>query len=236
MGDLSTTYLERVAATIIPEGIRVYLKASDGKVYIAGTTEEYIGVTISSAAAGETVRIKLRSHSGLQIMKSAGSIDNFDTLYPAAAGRVANSGVGVPVGQAIGSTAGAGEPIAVNPFNSAISAGGGALNPSSITMQDGGNIILNATTGTELGSASTQKLGFWGATAVVQPAHNADPAACAAMTHSVGTGADGTTPNGAEFDKVRTDLDALKTVVDANNVSIDALNADAAITGLTAAS
>ena len=41
---------------------------------------------------------------------------------------------------------------------------------SSLTMADGGNIVLGSTTGTEIGTAGTQKLGFYGATPVVQGA------------------------------------------------------------------
>ncbi|MDE2101004.1 MAG: hypothetical protein KGL39_27405 [Patescibacteria group bacterium] len=37
------------------------------------------------------------------------------------------------------------------------------------TLTDGANIALGSTTGTKLGTASTQKLGFFGATPVVQP-------------------------------------------------------------------
>jgi hypothetical protein len=38
-----------------------------------------------------------------------------------------------------------------------------------LTIADATNIILNATTGTQIGTATTQKLGFYGATPVVQP-------------------------------------------------------------------
>lgn len=38
-----------------------------------------------------------------------------------------------------------------------------------ITVADGENIILNTTTGTKVGTAATQKLGFWNATPIVQP-------------------------------------------------------------------
>lgn len=37
------------------------------------------------------------------------------------------------------------------------------------TIADGKNIILNATTGTKIGTATTQKLGFFNATPIVQP-------------------------------------------------------------------
>ncbi len=38
-----------------------------------------------------------------------------------------------------------------------------------LTIADATNIILNATTGTQIGTATTQKLSFYGATPVVQP-------------------------------------------------------------------
>ena len=44
-----------------------------------------------------------------------------------------------------------------------------------VTLDDASNIILNATTGTKIGTATAQKLGFWNVTPVVQPSHIADP-------------------------------------------------------------
>ncbi len=42
------------------------------------------------------------------------------------------------------------------------------------TMSDAANIVLNTTTGTKIGTGTTQKLGFFNATPIVQPAANAD--------------------------------------------------------------
>lgn len=39
-----------------------------------------------------------------------------------------------------------------------------------LTLADAINIIVNSTTGTQIATASTQKLGFWGHTPAVQPA------------------------------------------------------------------
>ncbi len=56
------------------------------------------------------------------------------------------------------------------------------LAPSStLTMADAQNIVLNTTTGTKLGTAVGQKLGFWNATPVIQQA-SANQAALAALT------------------------------------------------------
>lgn len=38
-----------------------------------------------------------------------------------------------------------------------------------LTIADGGNIVLNTTTGTKIGTATTQKIGFWNTTPAVQP-------------------------------------------------------------------
>ncbi len=43
-----------------------------------------------------------------------------------------------------------------------------------ITMADATNIVVNATTGTKIGTATTQKLGFFNATPAVQPVANTD--------------------------------------------------------------
>lgn len=47
---------------------------------------------------------------------------------------------------------------------------GGALTAGSVTLADAGNVAVGTTTGTKIGTAATQKLGFWNATPVVRPA------------------------------------------------------------------
>lgn len=42
-------------------------------------------------------------------------------------------------------------------------------------LADGKNLIADTTTGSKIGTSSSQKLGFWNATPVVQPSHIADP-------------------------------------------------------------
>lgn len=49
-------------------------------------------------------------------------------------------------------------------------AGAVLLDTNGLTLGDAKNIIVNATTGTKIGTATTQKIGFWNATPVVQPA------------------------------------------------------------------
>lgn len=43
-----------------------------------------------------------------------------------------------------------------------------------LTLMDGANIAVNATTGTKIGTATTQKLGFYGATPITQPTEITD--------------------------------------------------------------
>lgn len=51
-----------------------------------------------------------------------------------------------------------------------------AQTSTAMTLGDAYNMVFNATTGTKLGTATTQKIGFWNATPIVQPVHIADPA------------------------------------------------------------
>lgn len=44
------------------------------------------------------------------------------------------------------------------------------ISSTAVTLADAGNIVLGTTTGTKIGTATTQKLGFWNATPVAQPA------------------------------------------------------------------
>lgn len=50
----------------------------------------------------------------------------------------------------------------------------GITTASPVTLSDV-NIVLGTSTGTKIGTATTQKLGFWNATPVVQQSHIADP-------------------------------------------------------------
>jgi hypothetical protein len=51
----------------------------------------------------------------------------------------------------------------------AVGAGAGFTFSDSITMADAKDLIFNTTTGTKIGTATSQKIGFWNATPVVQP-------------------------------------------------------------------
>jgi hypothetical protein len=48
------------------------------------------------------------------------------------------------------------------------------------------NLIVNATTGTKIGTATSQKLGFWNATPIIQPAGATQAAMAAYVTGAFG--------------------------------------------------
>ena len=68
--------------------------------------------------------------------------------------------------------------------------GNNLINVGTIIMMDGVNVVLGSTTGTEWGTASTQKQAWWGVTPVVQPAHIADPAGGATVDAEARTAID----------------------------------------------
>jgi hypothetical protein len=57
----------------------------------------------------------------------------------------------------------------IAPWLSFTSAGDASF-AGSITLADATNLVVNATTGTKIGTATTQKLAFWNSTPVIQPA------------------------------------------------------------------
>jgi hypothetical protein len=62
--------------------------------------------------------------------------------------------------------------------------------PVAGSMAEGANLTLGTSTGTKIGTATTQKLGLWNATPIVQPSG----ALQAAVTDSTGSSATGTIP------------------------------------------
>jgi hypothetical protein len=95
-----------------------------------------------------------------------------------------------------------------------------------LTMADEGNIVVNATNGTKIGTATTQKLGFFDATPVAQQSNIAD-ASSAQGAAAGGVATDGSTaldvPTKAEFDGLRTDVQNLTTTMNAILTALEAL-------------
>ena len=93
-----------------------------------------------------------------------------------------------------------------------------ALN-GQVTLGDAINIALNTTTGTKIGTAVDQKLGFWNVDPVVQQA-SADQADQGAMTATL-TGVDtGTDMTSTQAATIVADLAALDTLLTANRTAL----------------
>lgn len=84
------------------------------------------------------------------------------------------------------------------------------VNGATVTLADACNLVVNATTGTKIGTATGQKLAFWNATPVIQPA-SASQAAVST------TAATNTTPYGfttaAQADGIVTLLNAIRSAL-----------------------
>jgi len=93
------------------------------------------------------------------------------------------------------------------------------------------DISTDTTTGTKVGTGTTQKLAFWNATPVVQPGHIIDPDGGANVAHSVTDG--GETLTRAELNGM---LNQLGTKINSNADALDAILSDLAELGLQASS
>jgi prefoldin subunit 5 len=131
-------------------------------------------------------------------------------------------------------------------LDSTLTVAGAATFNGNVTMGDADNIILNTTTGTKIGTAVGQKIGFWNVTPVVQPAA-AGQAAAAAQTQDSLTDSTGGTASttlaaitagaayaqadltaiknaiaslAAQLAKIRTDVANIKTLQDAARTAL----------------
>jgi hypothetical protein len=69
------------------------------------------------------------------------------------------------------------------------------LDTNGVTMGDAKNIVLNTTTGTKIGTATTQKIGLWNATPVVQPSSTGETTGWTSGGGSAATSTDTYTGN-----------------------------------------
>ena len=90
-------------------------------------------------------------------------------------------------------------------FRNNVGGGGG----NQMVLADALNIVLNATTGTKIGTATTQKLGFWNATPVVQPA-SANQAALSLDVDVTGIDTVDLTAINANFTSIQTLVNQLR--------------------------
>lgn len=98
-----------------------------------------------------------------------------------------------------------------------------------ITMGDADNIVVNTSTGTKIGTATSQKLSLWNKTPIIQPAH-ADQAALAsqnqsALTDSTTGTADTTVADvGAAFSQATLNNNFADLIAQINNARTDIAN------------
>jgi hypothetical protein len=138
--------------------------ASGSFVDQAGTVQTYAGVTGQALATGTTVKLYLDGTASWALVTNQAS-------YPTTP-HVALATVVV----------GASTITSVTDQRKSIVVGG--------SMAEGANITLGTSTGTKIGTATTQKLGFWNATPIVQPSG----ALQGTVTDSTGSSASGTIP------------------------------------------
>lgn len=129
---------------------------------------------------------------------------------------VADGGTGSSTAAAAATALGLGTADAVRHARLGLGASADATEP--LKLIDGGNIILGTTTGTMLGTTSSQKIGFWGITPIVQPSAYTQTYSTADKTHATLTSASiGAFTGGvvgfldaAERDNVRTQVNNIR--------------------------
>lgn len=156
---------------------RVYLRPPTPSAYPVPTAYLHIG---AGAAAASSAPLKLTSGTSLTTAE-AGAVefttdDFFLTITTGAArkGIVLNDGTNLTSGRVPFATTNgrlvddadmtfATDTLTITKIAATTFSAG-------FTMADAQDVVLNATTGTKIGTANTQKLGFWNAAPVVQPA------------------------------------------------------------------
>jgi parallel beta-helix repeat protein len=159
---------------------------TSSQVLIGGTAPSWGAVALASMVSG-TLPV---ANGGTGVTSSTGSGNNVLSASPTFTGTVTMAGgISFSAGAVTISNnssyilllsaadhyirSAAGSAINLNDNNSGavnIATGGGAVSiGGTVTMTDAKNIVLGSTTGTKIGTATTQKLGFYNATPVIQP-------------------------------------------------------------------
>jgi hypothetical protein len=178
LGGAETAFLDGVSAGTAAASKALVLDADLGITTIvsAGITTLSGSVHVFNGATGvNEIRVPTNLADALSVESSAGDILVVDTTTNAVAITITTS------------------------------AASGLTLAGHVTVGDAKNVILNTTTGTKIGTAVGQKLGFWNATPVVQQA-SADQAAVAAITG-------GESPTEAEHNALLTLVLAIRTAL-----------------------
>lgn len=162
MGAINSTGYKTFTATAvaITAGARVAVNSS-GVIAASGAANDWIGTAIEDIAASGAGTVRLRSSPGTFHFIASAAITVGNVLYPTASGKVDDAGTtGGAIGfVAIEAATADGDVIEAAPIDG----------EGSLTLGDGQNIPLGTATGTKIGTAVAQKLGFWNVTPVIQP-------------------------------------------------------------------
>ncbi len=124
----------------------------------SGTAVTYAGASNHAVAASSTVRLWLTDAG---VLASGASYPAATQFVPLAT--VVTSGTGV--------TAISDDRVVWRSYGGSSA---GYVAKAGDTLADPSNFVLGTTTGTKIGTGSTQKLGFYGATPIVRPANTSD--------------------------------------------------------------
>lgn len=105
MASNDTGFLSLTTNAAIGQNIRI--KLVTGLAAIAGSGEEAIGTSVTSAASGAKITVKLDNAAGTHEVIAAGAVTINDIVYSAASGRVGTSAVGSRQGVALVAASGA---------------------------------------------------------------------------------------------------------------------------------
>lgn len=167
----------------------IYFRESTQKIYSSGSTILDVDApTLNLRTSGTT----LASFNGSTLTFADAKNIAFNTTTGTKIGTSTFQKIGfynaTPVVQTTGSTDVLAGLVTVGlraaSSNPPLNLGTGAITCGNLTHGDGTNVIVGSTTGTKIGTATTQKLGFWNVTPVVQPSAYTQTYATATKTHS----------------------------------------------------
>lgn len=124
-----------------------------------------MGVDVNGAAVNQT----FKAHDGITGTDVAGA------SLTIAGGRGTGAGTGASVILSTATTLATGITAQTLVARLTLSRGAVTTDAATLTFADALDFVFNTTTGTKIGTGTTQKIGFYNATPVVQPTHIADP-------------------------------------------------------------
>ena len=164
---------------------------ASGTITVGGAASAPLTIskTAVASSAEKIIEFKISddSASSLSIENATGSDASFVPMFICAQSAASTAGLFVGQGTTdtgtqplfvISGRIGASTPVSTRPIfavqNQTSSDRLMIWNATNVTFKDTYNMVFNTTTGTKIGTATTQKIGFWNAAPVVQPAAVAD--------------------------------------------------------------